>query len=400
MASTAEIAIPQSAKDIAPSWVQQVLQKDLPGVTITDVHIKGSIAEGEGYMSDIIAFDAVGTRNGTSQRYSLVAKLTNFARPWTVFHQWSKDFQIRAETKEVNFYSNAVPDLVSVAVPSAEQKSGNKDDENRPHAAAESLFLPKCYFAATDPISMLSVRVMENLKDHGFSIKPKGQPLSREETMLTAGALAKLHGLSHRLELHSGVPLPEKYDWIMSHSNISDVVDAVTYQYHTNLKDFAAAFPDQADLVARLEKLRAPLISPEDPRVRVLCHNDCWINNIMFKHAGDVPNDARLVDWQMPRYLPPSSDLAFLFVCNTGWDVFHNHRDAILAHYHHVLQETLGQNESLGLQSYTLDQLKADFKADCRHGVFHRFIRLMVLPPAADTNLVRMLKEIQEWGVI
>ncbi|XP_035687588.1 uncharacterized protein LOC118423516 isoform X1 [Branchiostoma floridae] len=366
MASTAEIAIPQSTEDIAPSWVQQVLQKDLPGVTITDVSVKGNISEGEGFISDIIAFDAVGTRNGTSQRYSLVAKLTNFARPWSVMKQWSKDFQIRAETTEVKFYSKAVPELLSVAVQSAEQKSGDEDDENRPHA--ESLFLPKCYFAATDPSSMLSVRVMENLKAQGFSIKPKGQPLSREETMLTAGALAQLHGLSHRLELRSGVPLPEKYDWIMTHSDVSDVVDAVTYQYQTNLKVFAAAFPDQADLVARLEKLRPPLIGPEDPRVRVLCHSDCWINNIMLKHAGDVPIDARLVDWQMPRYLPPSSDLAFLLVCNTGWDVFHNHRDDILAHYHHKLQETLGPNESMGLQSYTLDQLKADFKADCPFG--------------------------------
>ncbi|XP_035685881.1 uncharacterized protein LOC118422423 [Branchiostoma floridae] len=396
MASTAEIAIPQSAEDIVPSWVQQVLQKDLPGVTITDVHIKGSIGDGEGYMSDIIAFDAVGTRNGTSQRYSLVAKLTNFAKPWTLFDQWSKDFQIRAETTEVNFYSNAVPEFLSVADPCAEQKSGNEDDENRPHG--DSLFLPKCYFAATDPSSMLSVRVMENLKDHGFSIKPKGQPLSREEIMLTAGALAQLHGLSHRLELRSGVHLPEKYDWIMTDSDISDVMDVATYQYQTNLKDFAAAFPDQADLVARLEKFRAPILTSEDPRVKVLCHTDCWINNIMFKHAGDEPIDARLVDWQSSMYLPPSSDLALLFVCNTGWDVFHNHRDDILAHYHHILQETLGPNESMGLQSYTLDQLKADFKADCLYGVFQRFIRLMVLPP--DTDLVRMLKEIQGWEVI
>ncbi|XP_078618704.1 uncharacterized protein LOC144886128 [Branchiostoma floridae x Branchiostoma japonicum] len=398
MASTADIAIPQSAEDITPSWVQQVLQKDLPGVTITEVQVNGKISEGEGFLSDVIAFDAVGTRDGTSQRYSLVAKLTNFAKPWTVMEQWSKDIQIKAETTEVNFYLKVVPELLSVAAPGTEEKSknGNKDDENRPHG--DSLFLPKCYFAATDPSSMLSVRVMENLKARGFSIKPKGQPLSREETMLAAGALAQLHGLSHRLEHRSGKPLDENCDGIVSLSGASAVMDAVTFKCLTNVKDFAAAFPDQTDLVARLEKLRAPIIGPEDPRIRVICHSECWINNIMFKHAGDVPIAARLVDWQTPYYLPPSSDLAFLLVCNTGWDVFHNHRDDILAHYHHVLQETLGPNESLGLQSYTLDQLKEDFKADCLYGVFQRFIRLPILP--LDSGLVRMLKEIQEWGVI
>ncbi|XP_066281844.1 uncharacterized protein [Branchiostoma lanceolatum] len=398
MTTTAEIAIPQSAEDIAPSWVQQVLQKDLPGIIISDVHVKGSISEGEGFISQIVAFDADGTRNGTSQRYSLVAKLTDFERPWKVMKQWSKEAQIKMETSEVKFYSNAVPDLLSMALPSTEIKSkpGNEDDES--HPPFNSLFLPKCYFAATDPSSMASVRVMENLKAQGFSIKPDLQPLSREEMMLAVGALAQVHGLSHRLELRSGVPLPEKYDWIMTPSNITALTAAGNHRYQTGVKEFAAAFPDQADLVARLEKLNLSLIHLEDPRIKVICHAECWVNNIMIKNAGDVPSEVRLVDWQMPGYRPPTYDLALLFLCATSWDVFHNHRDAILAHYHRKLQETLDPNGSSGLRSYTLEQLTADFKADCLGGVIGRFIRLVVLP--ADPDLLRMIQEIQEWGVI
>ncbi|XP_078698744.1 uncharacterized protein LOC144926118 [Branchiostoma floridae x Branchiostoma belcheri] len=249
---------------------------------------------------------------------------------------------------------------------------------------------------------MVSVRVMENLKAQGFSIKANRQSLNHEEMMLTAGALAQLHGLSHRLELREGIPLPEKYDWIISLSDAPDVmVESVTYQYQTAVKEFAAAFPDQADLVARLEKLEMKvleLLLNEAPGLKVLNHSECWINNIMFKYTEGVPTDVKLVDWQSPRYLPPTHDLTLLFLCNTSWDVFHNHRDAILAHYHHKLMETLGPNESSGLQSYTLDQLKADFKADCVHGVLARLFRLMVLP--ADPDLLQILQEIQEWGVI
>ncbi|XP_066304923.1 uncharacterized protein [Branchiostoma lanceolatum] len=402
MTTTTEIAIPQSAEDIAPSWVQQVLQKDIPGVTITDVHVKGSISEGEGLMSDIIAFDAEGTRNGTSQHYSLVAKLTNFKLPLTVMKQFPKDLHIKAETTEVKFFSDAVPELLSVAIPSTERKSkpkaGNEDDENNP--PADSWFLPKCYFAATDPSSMVSVRVMENLKAQGFSIKPDRQPLSREEMMLAVEALAQVHGLSHQLEVRSGKPLPEKYDWIITSSDPAVVMAAatLTYQYQNAVKGFAAAFPDQVDLIARLEKLDPLLMIEEDPRPKVLCHGDCWLNNIMIKRVGDVPTDARLVDWQTTKYKPPTSDLTLLFLCNTGWDVFHNHRDAILAHYHHKLQETLGPIESSGLQNYTLEELKADFKADCLPGVINRFLHMVVLP--ADQNLLRIIQEIQEWGVI
>ncbi|XP_066283589.1 uncharacterized protein [Branchiostoma lanceolatum] len=399
MASTTAITIPQSAEDIAPSWVQQVLQKDLPGVIITDVHVKGSISEGEGYVSDIIAFDAMGTRNDTSQRYSLVAKVTNFIKPLVGFKLWSKDIQINIETIETKFYANAVPELLSVAIPSTEPKSqAEKEDD----PLDDSWFLPKCYFAATDPSSMVSVRVMENLKAQGFSIKPDHQPLSREEMMLAVGALAQLHGLSHRLELRSGKPLPEKYDWIISPSDDTAIagMDILNHDCQDSVKEFAAAFPDQADLVARLEKLRLR-VDLEEPRLKVFCHGDCWINNIMFEYAGNVPTGVKLVDWQTPIYMPPTYDLTLLFLCNASWDVFHNHRDAILAHYHRKLQETLGpktQDESSGLWSYTLEQLTVDFKADCREGVINRFIRLGPLP--ADADLLRMLHEIKEWGVI
>ncbi|XP_066268450.1 uncharacterized protein [Branchiostoma lanceolatum] len=406
MATSAEIAIPQSAEDISPSWVQQVLQKDLPGIIITDVDVEGSINHGEGLMSDIIAFTAVGTRNGTSQRYSLVAKLTDFERPLTKFEGWSKVFQIKLETREVKFYSDAVPGLLSVATPSTERESKalKEDDDN--HPPADSLFLPKCYFAATDPISMVSVRVMENLKTQGFSIKPKRQPLSREEMMLTVGALAQVHGLSHRLELRSGVPLPEKYDWIMTGADL-DTTGAMAWlvpNYLLSLREFAESFPDQADLVARLEKLdpAREFLILEDARrtLKVLCQADCWVNNIMIKYAGDVPTDVKLVDWQTPNYMPPTYDLTFVFLCATSWDVFHNHRDAILAHYHRKLQETLDPNESSGLQSYTLEQLKADFKTDCLLGIFNCFLRLPADPDLRDPDLPRILREITEWGVL
>ncbi|XP_078703345.1 uncharacterized protein LOC144928604 [Branchiostoma floridae x Branchiostoma belcheri] len=405
MAATSEIAIPQCAEDIAPCWVQKVLQKDLPGVSITDVHVKGSVSQGEGYTSDILAFDAVGIRNGASRRYSLVAKLTDFERPLTIIKDWSKDFHIRMETTEVKFYSKAVPEFLSVAIPSTEIKSKplNEDNENHP-ADSFKFLLPKCYFAATDPSSMVSVRVMENLKTQGFSIKANRQRLNHEEMKLTVGALAQLHGLSHRLELREGVPLPEKYDWIMTLSDLPDeMMESATYQYQTAVKAFAAAFPDQADLVARLEKLELKELVNllnEDPKIKVLNHAECWINNIMFKYTEGVPTDVKLVDWQNAMYLPPTHDLILLFLCNTSWDVFHNHRDAILAHYHHKLMETLGPNvlESSGLQSYTLDQLRADFKANCGHGVLNRLCRLMVLP--ADPDLLQILQEIQEWGVI
>ncbi|XP_078586098.1 uncharacterized protein LOC144867950 isoform X2 [Branchiostoma floridae x Branchiostoma japonicum] len=381
MAASDKIVIPQSAEDIAPSWVQQVLQRDLPDVTITDVHVKGPIGEGEGFMTNLIAFDAVGIRNGTSQCYSLVAKLTDLASTLC-----PRDNLIDYERVEIVFYSRVVPELLSVAA-----------DDHRP--LDDSFFLPKCYFAATDPSSMVSVRVMENLKTQGFSIKPNLQPLNREEMMLTVGALAQLHGLSHRLDVRSGVPLPEKCTF----GPFSPPV--VAHLCKEGLKTFAEAFPEEKDLLVRLEKVvnvqrfLEDLADRKSSRLRVLNHGDCWTNNIMIKYAGDVPTAVKLVDWQVIQYVPPTYDLAMLFLCSAGWDVFHNHRDAILTHYHQQLQDTLGQNEHSGLQSYTLEQLKADFQTDCLYGVFNRVMRMeIVLRP--DPDFLQMIQEIKEWGVL
>ncbi|XP_066280349.1 uncharacterized protein [Branchiostoma lanceolatum] len=405
MATSDMITIPQSAEDIALSWVQQVLQRDLPDVIITDVDVKGSISQGEGFLSDIVAFDAVGTKDGTSHRYSLVAKLTDFKRPQTLMPDFPKDFHMQLDILEVKFYSILVPDLLyDVSVQSTERKFQPKGAHCGGYSHADSLFLPKCYYAATDPSSMVSVRVMENLKTQGFSIKPNLQPLSRDEMMLTAGAFAQLHGLSHRLELHLGKPLPEKYGWIRPDaiSPNEQATEAFTNEFHKCLKKFAAAFPDQTDLVARLEKrirnLKTLFDVTKDPRVKVLSHGDCWGNNIMIKYEGDVPVAAKLVDWQGIKFHPPTYDLVHLFLCGTDWDVFHSHRDAILAHYHQKLQETLNPSESSGLQKYTLEQLNADFKADCLYGVCCRIMMLLVLP--ADQDLLRKVQEIKEWGVL
>ncbi|XP_078612789.1 uncharacterized protein LOC144882682 [Branchiostoma floridae x Branchiostoma japonicum] len=344
--------------------------------------------------------------NGTSQRFSLVAKLTDFQRLSAVrggqYPEAFRDTHIKMEACEVKFYSNVVPELLSAAVPSTERKSKSGNRDGKSHPFTDASFLPKCYFAATDTSSMLSVRVMENLKTQGFSIKPNIQPLSRAEMMLAAGALAQLHGLSHRLELLSGKSIPGKYDWIMTKTGTIGPKANITYKYLTNVKAFAAAFPDQADLVARLEELGPRVISKENlqPRLKVLSHGDCWVNNIMIKYAEDVPTEIRLVDWQSLMYNPPTYDLALLFVHNADWDVFYNHRDDILAYYHRTLQETLGPDVSSGLRDYTLEELKADFKADCLYGITRRFSYADVVSRLSDPSLLKMIQEIKEWGFL
>ncbi|XP_066305306.1 uncharacterized protein [Branchiostoma lanceolatum] len=391
MSASGMITVPRSVEDITPPWIQQVFKNADPDVTITKVNIEGPIGEGQGFMNNLVAFVATGNKNGKEERYSLVAKLTSFHIMEVVDFMTEEDY-LELDTAESKFYSVAVPDFQSVFP--APKDSGVGTDE-------DAVPVPKCYFTATDQTSKMSVRVMENLKTQGFSTKPFPQALDLQEMKLAVGALARIHGLSHRLELQSGTPLPDRYDWMVDiHTTKQQWYEA---SYHEGLKTFAEAFPDATDLLACLEKLNTvPMIieAVKNPaRVKVLCHTDCWNNNIMFKYEDGKATDVKLVDWQTPSYRMLTYDLVVLFMFQS-WDIFHNQRDAILEHYHQELQKTLGEKKSAGLHLYTLEQLKADFRADCAIGVFERMIFAPGLFPSQQPELLRIVQEVKDWGVI
>eukprot|EP00058_Branchiostoma_floridae_P020927 XP_002606417.1 hypothetical protein BRAFLDRAFT_67669 [Branchiostoma floridae] len=336
MSASDKIAVPRSEKDINQPWVQQVFNKADPDVSIANVKIEGPIGEGQGYMNTLVAFLVTGSKNGKEDQLSLVAKLTNFKMMDTVDYMTAEDY-LPLDIAESKFYSVAVPDLLSV-FPATTKVS------------EDVVPVPKCYFATSDQTSKMSVRVMDNLKTQGFSIKPFPQPLNLQEMKLAVGALARIHGLSHRLELQSGVPLPDRYDWLLDFHLTKEESYGVSYK--EGFKGFAEAFPDETDLLACLENLNTvPAVNEavKDPsRVKVLSHADCWNNNIMFKYEEDKAIDVKLVDWQTPSYLTPTYDLVVLFMFQS-WDIFSNQRDAILEHYHQELQTTLGENSGCRL---------------------------------------------------
>ncbi|XP_053948125.1 uncharacterized protein LOC128856802 [Anastrepha ludens] len=81
----------------------------------------------------------------------------------------------------------------------------------------------------------------------------------------------------------------------------------------------------------------------------VVCHGDCWSNNIMFKHKDGKVIALRLLDWQLLRYSSPVTDLMyFLFTC-TSKEFRRVYYDEVLNVYYEELVKhiyRLGSNPS------------------------------------------------------
>ncbi|KAJ8883992.1 hypothetical protein PR048_015848, partial [Dryococelus australis] len=75
----------------------------------------------------------------------------------------------------------------------------------------------------------------------------------------------------------------------------------------------------------------------------VICHGDCWTNNILFKYSedGDAPVAACLLDLQIARYSSPFTDIAYFLYCCTEGDVRREAYKSLLSDYYNSLSQFL-----------------------------------------------------------
>ncbi|XP_066264295.1 uncharacterized protein [Branchiostoma lanceolatum] len=327
------IKVPRSVDDVSLPWLQQVLNSHNPRVNVTDVVITGPMRQAQGSISSLLAVVARGAGGSENEDYDLVVKLTRV-------HEDVPKKVVTLEEREVSFYSSAVPDLKSVLRVQNLECTKTIDTDNQGckglctvTGSVESLPVPKCYFASSDQSSMMSVRVLENLEFRGFTVKPFPEPLSLEETIVAVRALAQIHGLSHLMEHRAGTPLSDRYHWLRDTAK-ERATSRHHERYEEGVKAFASAFPDRPDLTARLGRLTAEVLftgrEATTGTPRVLCHGDCWNDNIMFKYDHGLPVSAMLLDWQHACYRRPTYDLACLLMYTTTRKLRQNHTDDIL----------------------------------------------------------------------
>ncbi|KAH8385203.1 hypothetical protein KR200_005719 [Drosophila serrata] len=194
--------------------------------------------------------------------------------------------------------------------------------------------------------------VLEDLSCSGFELHNRFVDLPEDHVRHVIHSYAKLHALS----LAGKRQCPERMKGLQEIVDIFEQrrEDHALGVYFENLKRSALSsltVNDESYRI-RLEKyfsrgsyfeLLLPLVSGSNCEpFAVICHGDCWNNNILYqRNGGDGElKDVRLIDWQLMRYASPITDLAyFLFTC-TSRDFRQRHLNQVLKDYY----EELGQH--------------------------------------------------------
>nr|XP_053644583.1 uncharacterized protein LOC128697078 [Cherax quadricarinatus] len=272
---------------------QQGSSAQLLSWTVTDFTSKG-----DNYACIVTSVDVCYHKEGKDRKTSFVVKC-NPCRALQIFNE----FATTVFQKEAGYYLELLPLL------NAQLSLVGREPVRAPH----------CYFAHIT--EQEEVIFLGDLRPEGFKMFDRMKGMDTAHAVLVLKELGKLHAASILYQKETSVVLEDKYTYIQKdfHSifggddfkkmltsqaeNAAEIAERIGgYEKVADwLKDFA---PNSSDVF--LEQIK------KCPPFDVLCHGDCWNNNILFKYdETGVPVDVRLLDFQISRKASPATDLNY-----------------------------------------------------------------------------------------
>ncbi|XP_071455839.1 uncharacterized protein [Hetaerina americana] len=107
----------------------------------------------------------------------------------------------------------------------------------------------------------------------------------------------------------------------------------------------AAAAGELAGILEGAWSTVCQLVSVNPKASNVLCHGDCWINNVLFRYdkSGGEERlvDAKFMDFQLSRYGHPCLDIVYFLYLSTNRAIRKKHINEIMLAYYNSLVDTL-----------------------------------------------------------
>nr|XP_027220338.1 uncharacterized protein LOC113812623 [Penaeus vannamei] len=245
-----------------------------------------------------------------------------------------KDLMLACFQKELVVYQNLVQEI-----------------QAQLQAVGENpLRVPKCFYASLE--ENREILFLEDLGPKGFKMFEIKNGLDVAHTTLILEELARLHAASYLLK--AKIPdLAEKYpvlnlDWV----TYADSARRNTQGLFGNIMDSASKLlrhiGGREVAVAWLEENKtraAEIIEHElrrEPPFDVLCHGDCWNNNVLFRYDDEgVPVEVMLLDLQLVRVASLATDLNYLLHTSLKGHTRRDNLTSFLSAYYERLSQVL-----------------------------------------------------------
>ncbi|XP_053694635.1 uncharacterized protein LOC128742328 [Sabethes cyaneus] len=214
---------------------------------------------------------------------------------------------------EVEFYNTIMPEFVTFQ----KRKCNNTTTGGQIFRA-----VPQCYLAQDDLI------MLEDLQVRGFSMPDRQAGLGMEQMRATLTELSKFHAVSlayrkqHPSEFSK---LKAKvYEGVFSRANAEWYKNYYDILTRNAIEMVTQAIPEKVEYLDKLEGFLSDCFGNmvelvnEESKLSVICHGDCWTNNILYKYddKGCI-SETCFVDFQLIRYGSLALDLAYLIYCCT-----------------------------------------------------------------------------------
>lgn len=212
-------------------------------------------------------------------------------------------------------------------------------------------FYPELYHADDAKRTLF----LEDLCEDGYQIcEHESLGLDLQHSLLIMEALAKLHATSY-LVFKENPDLIKNFESSFYCKENWEVVDKMTT---INPRRGMAAVMNDLKLPAEYkEKLKNALSQDMSTKMikswelnndcmNVLLHNDCWVNNVMFKYDKGSVKDVKLIDFQIATYNCFAFDLIGFIFSSTSTEVRLNSLENLMDHYYSVFTDIAGNVEN------------------------------------------------------
>ncbi|OXA49237.1 hypothetical protein Fcan01_15785 [Folsomia candida] len=291
--------------------------------------------------------------------------------------------------KECEVYSKWIPELGRM-----QKEVFSLDEEERIHNFNNDSYSSGQARKSGVISSLDNFIIMEDLrKTYGFRMSNRLVPFDLDHMHLVIETLAKVHAISWVYRNHVESQITEKFPCLVTNLRMENM-EIWSSVINANLEQakeiFDKEFGPGNNYSASADKF-AGMVEPW----RIICHGDCWSNNMLFRYdpKSGKPLEIVLVDLQLPQESCVVNDLEYVFFVCTSLEFRRKHTDTLLQLYHDTFNGICDKFETPTLPGFCMDSLRFRFH---RGKLLGYYLAMMVLPIILKDGNVTNMEDIEQ----